>query len=254
MSRPTIFCRFCGTAGTRRFGSDARGRRRFHCTACGRTFARRTNTAKSGSRLSAREWELAARIFASRGGMSGADLARTLGYGPRTGRRLNRAFRRAAQRLIPSRLSGWTEWDEATTSGQWVLGGVSRDTRQCLLRCIPDRTERTLVPAVEGATTRESFHVTDEWGGYLRLVNHLTVCHQHGFVAEYCRAVHTNTQEGIWGHLKPLAWHVYRGFRKRTLPEFLAEVMFRYNIRCYRLRLSVLSALLSRPKINTLVS
>lgn len=250
MPARTIFCPFCGLVDVRKFGKDRHGRQRYHCPDCDRTFGRRTRTVRSGSRLSEQDWRLAARLFAARGGMSGADLARVLGYGRRTGQRLNRAFRHLAVALVPRSLPGATEWDEAMFSGQWVLGGVSRHTRQCLLRTIDSRSERTLTPLVERSTDGESPIMTDEHGGYHRLLNHWTVCHSREFVRKEARFVHTNTQEGIWGHAKELSRHTYRGFPKDSLPSFLAEFMFRYNLPNYAQRVSVLSALLAR-KINT---
>jgi transposase-like protein len=253
MSAKVIFCRWCGCAGASRFGTDARRRRRYHCPHCSRTFTGRTNTAKSGSRLSDREWELAVRLFASRGGMSGADLARVLGYGRRTGQRANRACRGLVARLAPQSLPGPTEWDESVFSRQWVLGGVSRITRQCVLLCIADRSERTLVRLVDRCTEGDNPVFTDEHGGYIGLLNRWTVCHSREFVNSQARFVHTNGIEGVWGHAKELSRHVYRGFPKRSLPQLLAEFCFRYNHRSYQTRLAVLSALLSRRKINTLV-
>jgi hypothetical protein len=90
-------------------------------------------------------------------------------------------------------------------------------------------------------------------GRLLRLLNRMTVCHAHGFVNPSARHVHTNTIEGVWGHLKPLGQHVYRGFPRQKLPAYLSEFMFRYNIRCYDTRLAVLSALLSRKSHTLLV-
>jgi hypothetical protein len=186
--------------------------------------------------------------------MSGTDLGRVLGYGRRTGQRLNRAFRTAVSRIAPTNLPGATEWDESTAlKYQWVLGGVSRMTRQCLLHCINDRSERTLMPIVERSTDGESPIMTDEWLGYIHLLNRWSVCHAREFVRKEARFVHTNTQEGIWGHLKPMGWHLYRGFPRNTLPSFLSEFMFRYNVKSYAVRVAVLSALLTRPKTNSLV-
>lgn len=186
--------------------------------------------------------------------MSGEDLSRVVGYGRRTGQRLNKAFRQAVEALVPVILAGNSEWDESTAlKHQWVIGGVSRTTRQCLIRCIHDRSERTLVPFVEGHTEAESNVFTDEWGGYIGLLNHWTVCHEREFVRKEARFVHTNTQEGVWGHLKPLSWHIYRGFPRTSLQSFLNEFMFRYNLKSYATRVAVLSALLTRPKTNSLV-
>ena len=249
----TIFCRLCRRAGAVRFGSDARGRQRYRCKKCKHTFTRRTNTVRSGSQLSEREWQEAARLFALRAGISGADLGRFLRRGHKTGRKLNRAFRGLVAPLVPQTLAGPTEWDESVpVKRQWVVGGVSRLTRQCLMLRVENRSERTLVPLVERHTGAESLIFTDEWGGYIGLMNHWTVCHEREFVNPMARFVHTNTQEGIWAHLKPLGWHTYRGFPRATLPSYLAEFMFRYNLPSYSQRVSVLSALLSRKKINTL--
>jgi transposase len=253
MSARMIFCRRCGVGGAHRYGKDRQQRQRYKCPDCGTIFTRRTNTAKSGSRLSDREWELALRIFASRGGMSGADLGRVLGCGRRTGQRMNRAFRQATLFCVPRSLPGPTEWDESVVSKQWVVGGVSRTTRQCVLHTIKGRAAAILIPLVEMHTVGDDPIFTDEHWGYYGLLNHWTVCHAREFVRKEARFVHTNTQEGIWGHLKELSRHVYRGFPKATLHQFLAEFMFRYNHQSYETRLSVLSALLTRPKTNSLV-
>lgn len=253
MHAKVIFCRHCGAAGSRRFGRDARRRQRYHCPHCGRTFIGRTNTVKSGSRLSDREWELAARLFVTRGGMSGADLGRIFQCGRRTGQRVNRTFRLLVRGLVPRALPGVSEWDEAVVSKQWVLGGMSRTTRRCLLRCIGNRREDTLTHAILPVVGAEGLVFTDEFPGYNGLYRRMTVCHAREFVNSDARFVHTNSIEGVWGHMKELSRHVYRGFPKRTLPAFLAEFMFRYNYHRYEVRRTVLLALLSRKSINTLV-
>lgn len=247
-----IFCRFCGAAGALRFGKDARRRQRYRCPHCHRTFTQRTNTVKSGSHLHDGQWELAAKLFCTRAGLPGTDLAHVLHADPKTGQRLNRILRSMTLGLRPQSIPGVSEWDESLFSGQWVLGGVSRDTKQCLLRCIADRSERILCPLVRSVTGAEGLIFTDEWGGYNDLYRHMTVCHAREFVNTQMRFVHTNTQEGIWGHAKTLSWHTYRGFPRSSLPQFLSECMFRYNLRDYESRVAVLSALLSR-KINTVL-
>ena len=253
MSAKMIFCRFCGVGGAIHHGKDARRRTRYKCLECSRTFTKRTNTSKSGSQFSDDDWNVAVKFFSLRGGMSGADLARYFEVNRKTGQRMNRIFRTMAATLEPKTLSGPTEWDESTAlKYQWVVGGVSRTLRRCFMTCVENRSERTLVPLVEQHTDADSPIFTDEWLGYINLMNHWTVCHAREFVRPEARFVHTNTQEGIWGHLKPMGWHLYRGFPRSTLPSFLSEFMFRYNIRCYETRVSVLSALLSR-KTHTLL-
>jgi len=191
------------------------------------------------------------KLFSTRAGLSGADLARVLCVNRKTAHRLNRIFRVLVAPLAPRTIPGASEWDEAVMSTQWVLGGVSRSTRQCFLQCIPNRREETLSPLVEHYTTPEGLVFTDEHHGYNGVYRRMTVCHSREFVNSCARFVHTNTQEGIWGHLKELSRHLYRGFPREHLPELLAEFMFRYNVRSYTTRVSVLSALLSRKSINT---
>jgi transposase-like protein len=204
--------------------------------------------------LSNRDWQTAARLFSFRGGASGRDVARFFGWNEKTGQRLNRIFRSLVIPLEPSMLPGSSEWDEAVPlRAQWVAGGVSRTDGQCLLSCIPNRSEDVLTSLVEHHTDPEGTIFTDEHGGYCGLLNRMSVCHTREFVNSGARFVHTNTIEGVWGHLKPLGRHVYRGFPRQTLPQYLAEFMFRYNVRCYRTRLSVLSALISRKPHTVLV-
>lgn len=196
---------------------------------------------------------MAALLFSTRGGMSGADVGNILGRGKKAGQKLNRIFRRLVMPLQPTMLAGNSEWDEAVPlRGQWVVGGVSRQAQQCSLFCVSDRSENTLTPLVEKHTDPDGTIFTDEWGGYCGLLNRMTVCHSLEFVNRSAPFVHTNRIEGVWGHLKPLGKHVYRGFPRASLPQFLAEFMFRYNLRSYETRKSVLSALLSRTIINTL--
>jgi transposase-like protein len=185
--------------------------------------------------------------------MSAEDLGRVLCLNRKTAQKLNRMMRHLTTDLHPRTLPGVSEWDESMFSKQWVLGGVSRETRQCFLQIVPNRTEETLTPLVEKHSDPEGLIFTDEWGGYINLVRHMTVCHAREFVNSQARFVHTNTQEGIWGHAKALSWHTYRGIPKPSLPQFLSEIMFRYNMRNYKTRFAVLSALLSR-KTNSLLS
>jgi len=207
---------------------------------------------KSGSQLTDTQWMTALRLFCTRGGMSAADMARLMGINRKTAQRLNRTFRLLVKELEPTHLPGASEWDESTMSRQWILGGVSRQMRQCLLQTIANRSEGTLVPAVEAVSDPDSLVFTDEWLGYSAIPNRMSVCHSREFVNSQATFVHTNTQEGIWGHMKPLSHHVYRGFPRSSLPQFLSEVMFRYNIRTFETRVSVLSALLTR-KTNSLL-
>lgn len=186
--------------------------------------------------------------------MSGTDLSRILHLNEKSGQRLNRIFRSLVTPLAPRLLPGNSEWDESVpVHAQWVAGGVSRKDGRCFLQKIPNRSEDTLTPFVEQHSDPEGLVFTDEHGGYCGLLNRWTVCHSREFVNSMARFVHTNTIEGVWGQLKPLGWHIYRGFPRSHLPQYLSEFMFRYNLRSYETRVSVLSALITRKTNSFLV-
>jgi len=253
MSATRVFCRFCGAHGLHCYGKDRTGRQRYKCKHCRKICTGRTKTAKSYSHLSDAEWRRAEESFCTRGGMSGKDLADTLHLNEKSGQRMNKIFRSAVLPLRPEFLSGPSEWDEAVPlRGQWVGGGVSRGGC-CRIAPIDDRSERTLSSLVNRHSDPEGMVFTDEHGGYCGVVNRWSVCHAREFVNSSARFVHTNTIEGVWGHLKPLGWHIYRGFPRRSLPQYLGEFMFRYNLRDYETRLSVLSALVTRKTNSFLV-
>jgi hypothetical protein len=157
--------------------------------------------------------------------------------------------------LEPNYIPCVSEWDEAVPiKGQWVIGGVSRHARRCILKCIPNRSELQLSGFVNKHSDPEApFLCTDEHLGYIGVVNRLSVCHSKEYVHSHMRFVHTNQIEGLWGHLKPLGKHIYRGFPRSTLPMYLSEFMFRYNFRDYEQRCSILYALISRKSHTLLV-
>ena len=255
MSARVNFCRKCQGPRVKKNGQDRHRRQKYRCHDCGTVFTRRTGKVTSGSRLSDRQWRQATELFCLRAGISAADLARLLKVNEKTTQKLLRALRQLCVELIPHELEGCLEWDETTARKHtWVLGGVSRHLQQCLLRLVPNREAGTLIPMILGVSTVGSWYFTDEWGAYNELPNHLTVCHAEEFVSRHSATVHTNTQEGIWGHMKPLGTHIYRGFPAATLELFLAETMFRYNYRDYEHRVKILLALLARKNKQQLIT
>lgn len=248
----TKFCHHCGALGVQKYGKDRKKRQRYKCHHCFKVFTKRTRTLKSGSQLSDTQWRRAADLFCLRAGISAEDMARTLKINRKTAQKVNRTFRILLKDLEPHDLPGCSEWDEAKMSKQWLLGGVSRELKQCLIRPIRSRHEVSLVPIVLKHSDPNGLVCTDEWTGYTGIVNRLTVCHSREYVNSQMPFVHTNTQEGIWGHMKPLSKHTYRGFPKQTITEFLSEFMFRYNFRDYDQRVAILTALLTR-KTNSLL-
>ena len=98
----------------------------------------------------------------------------------------------------------------AYREGQWVLGAVDRNTGQCFLLPCPNnkRDAATLLPLIsrwiEWILPGSVVH-TDEWSAYNGLTaaayTHHSASHSIQFV-DPVTGVHTNTQEGLWAHVK----------------------------------------------------
>ncbi|GFX15665.1 putative transposase-like protein [Trichonephila clavipes] len=89
--------------------------------------------------------------------------------------------------------------------GQWVFGGVERETGHCLLVAVHDRTAETLLCLIESLIEPGTTVISDCWKSYERLSErgyyHLTVNHSLEFVDSETGA-HTNTIEVTWRHFK----------------------------------------------------
>jgi len=99
--------------------------------------------------------------------------------------------------------------------GQWVFGGVERESGKMFLVPVPDRTANTLMAVIDAWIEPGTTGVSDCWGAYRYLdaegYTHRTVNHSIGFVDERTGA-HTNTIESTWRHVKAfLGLHNRRG-------------------------------------------
>lgn len=252
MHSNTKFCSLCGAVDSViRWGKSRQKRTRYYCNACQKTFCSRTHTPRYRTHLSEREWKLIPSLFALRTHPSGSDLGRLLGKSLRTGQRI---LRKARQLLPPSQgapLAGLAELDETTFQGVWIGGGKSRDEKRVWLAPLISRGVIQMNRFVEAAVAPDALVFTDEWNGYRDVHarrTHYTVCHSREFVSSFCRTVHTNGIEGVWGHAKPLAWHTYRGYP--CLQDFLKEICFRFNF-SYAQRQQYLVATFFRQNTNT---
>ncbi len=225
-------CPKCGVVGEFiKWGKTKEKRARYKCQACGKTFTQRTGTPRYKTQITERQWKEISKLWGLRTCPCGSDMGRLFGKHPRTGQRYVRKMRK----MLPLAhtgppLGGVVEIDESIAKKQWILGVKERNRKQVRLQTVPNRTMETLNPLVNRQLTYNATALTDEWGGYGLLKYdrpHYTVCHERGFVSEHWKEVHTNGIEGVWGHMKPLAWHTYRGFP--YLPEFLRETCFRLN-------------------------
>ena len=114
---------------------------------------------------------------------------------------------------------------------QWVFGGVCRDTNQCFLVCVPDRSAQTLMQAITDNVNEGTTIYSDCWKGYsssdLQLAGfqHCTVNHTYHFVHPETGA-HTQNIERLWGSLK---WRnkKQRGTKRDFLDSYFIEFLWR---------------------------
>ena len=126
----------------------------------------------------------------------------------------------------------------AYREGMWVLGGVDRETGNCFLVPCPGnrRTAAVLIPVIERWILPGSIVYTDEWASYggltARGYTHDWVNHSIQFV-DPVTGVHTNTQEGLWHHVK----RRMSGSRLPNILLFLFEIVIKMKYVTSRVRI-----------------
>jgi len=66
---------------------------------------------------------------------------------------------------------------------QWVFGGICRETKECFIVCVPNRSADTLLPIIQRKIRPGSRIISDCWAAYNRIqedlgFEHLTVNHK----------------------------------------------------------------------------
>jgi transposase-like protein len=113
---------------------------------------------------------------------------------------------------------------------QWVFGGTCRETGECFLYTVEDRSAKTLLPLIEQSIKRGTTIISDEWRAYLTIKDipdrdykHITVNHSENFVDPATGAC-TNTVESLWGKAKARNkkhWGTHRSMIDSYLSEFI---------------------------------
>ncbi|XP_054770517.1 uncharacterized protein LOC129278343 [Lytechinus pictus] len=113
--------------------------------------------------------------------------------------------------------------------GQWVFGGIERDSRRSFLFAVEDRSEKTLLRLILQRIAPETTIISDCWKSYSNLskhgYQHETVNHSVEF--KNANGYHTNTIEGHWRHLKASLPQYSR--KKEHYESYLAEFLYRYQ-------------------------
>lgn len=116
--------------------------------------------------------------------------------------------------------------------GQWVFGGIERDSGNSFLVPFESRDQKTLVPIIQKYIRPKSIIISDCWKAYARLnkfnYTHLTVNHSKNFKDPETGAC-TNKVEGLWRNAKHRTPQYLR--TKKCFTGYLAKFMFLSKIR-----------------------
>lgn len=115
---------------------------------------------------------------------------------------------------------------------QWVFGGVSRNTNECFLYAVPDRSANILIPIIQQCIRPGTCIMSDMWRSYDDIPKlpgynfiHDTVNHSTNFVNPISGA-HTQRVEGLWNLAKKRNKKQF-GTASGMLDSYLCEFMWR---------------------------
>ena len=116
--------------------------------------------------------------------------------------------------------------------GQWVLGGICRDTREFFVVPVPERNRETLLCVIKDNIYKGTAIISDCWKAYNCLeeerYKHLTMNHSINFV-DPTKGAHTNIIERRWRDLKQLGLVPKYGRRKAHFIGYLATAYFKIH-------------------------
>ena len=112
--------------------------------------------------------------------------------------------------------------------GQWIFGGICRETKEMFLVSVAKRDKLTLLPIIKDRIKPGTTIVSDGWAAYRTLnsegYTHKVVNHSQNFV-DPTTGAHTQTIESLWWQIKRQLPETYS--RHNQLYLHLAEYMWR---------------------------
>ena len=121
---------------------------------------------------------------------------------------------------------------------QWVFGGICRETNECFMFPVQDRTAATLLPIISANILPGTTVISDQWAAYntvggLPGLTHLTVNHSQNFVDPVSGA-HTQKIERSWKAAKERNKR-HNGTHRSMLDSYMCEFMWRSRVRARNL-------------------
>jgi transposase len=115
-------------------------------------------------------------------------------------------------------------------SGKVIVLGLLKRNGLVRVFIVPSRGRQELLKVIQEHTSLGSLYYTDDWQAYGTLAvrgGHVVVRKEKGRPKG---RDHINGIEGFWSYAKHWLYH-YRGVPRKFLPEYLAELSYRFNHR-----------------------
>ena len=226
--------------------------RAFACSHCGDHVHPTAGTVFQDTRTPLQSWFYAIYLFvATRHGVSGKELQRTLGVTYKTAYRMGMQIRDLMKKADGfEMLKGHVELDEAWVGGKrsqaeggkaakTIVMGLKQRGGRIETRVIPNVKTKTLRPIVSEVVEKGSIVSTDESQSYLLLKDagykHGAVDHDRKEWAWYDRAYgathHTNNLESFWKLFKDSINSTHIHISPKHMERYLGEFSFRSNQR-----------------------
>lgn len=241
-------CRACGVEGT---FHKLTNRRAFSCASCGDHVYPCVKTIFEDSRTPLQIWFYAIYLFvATRHGVSGKELERTLGVTYKTAWRMGQQIRQLMAKADGfEMLKGHVELDESYIGGyraggqggvgKTIVMGLKERGGRMAAKTIPDAKMTTLRNVVLSNVEKGSAVSTDEWSAYHLLkkegYDHKAVNHSKYEWRKYNyrrnEYHHTNHVESFWNLFKNSIRSTHIHVSEKYMDRYLGEFTFRSNHR-----------------------
>jgi ISXO2-like transposase domain len=115
--------------------------------------------------------------------------------------------------------------------GNWVFGGICRETKESFYKIVSDRTESTLMAELVDHVHSGTHVISDGWRAYSNIAKygfmHSTVNHSENFVDPCNPSIHTQLIERSWRGLKCT---IPGSARQENRESYIAEFKFKQSV------------------------
>ena len=245
-------CPFCESVRVARKAENDRVGR-WNCHECTNSYNVLTGTIFQGTHIELQKWFLAVSIMVNaKKSVSSYQLSRDLDLNQKTAWRMQQRIRSAMATDEGRLLQGIIEADETYVggkpryknrnnkrgrgaSGKTSVAGVVERRGKVKAKVTNDTKGRTLLGFIQQSVeVAKSALVTDDYSAYHnagRLMPHVVIDHQRGYVDPLYRGIHTNTIEGFWALIKRAWYGTHHHYSRRWMPLFVGEAAWKYNHR-----------------------